>query len=142
MISRQKVSFHWVSSFIPNFLAPTPSRGRPPPHQKTSGPKSLGLCSFFVPDFNFSLFGGGGKGGGIRPGDGVVGYLLKIEGGGRGIRGGAEEFLVQQRTSLAPQEPGCEVFFFPGLVDSPSPPNRSVVSKSAGQQRNTVIAGT
>ena len=31
---------------IPNFLAPTPSRGSPPPHPKISGPKSLGLASF------------------------------------------------------------------------------------------------
>ena len=35
---------------MPNFWAPTPSRGRPPPHQKISGLKSLGLGSFFVPD--------------------------------------------------------------------------------------------
>ena len=40
----------WVSRDMPNFLAPTPSRGRPPPHPKISGPKSLGLGSFFVPD--------------------------------------------------------------------------------------------
>ena len=31
-ISFQKVWFPWVSKDIPNFLAPTPSRGRPPPH--------------------------------------------------------------------------------------------------------------
>ena len=30
-------------------LAPTPSRGRPPPHPRISGPKSLGLGSFFLP---------------------------------------------------------------------------------------------
>ena len=36
---------------IPNFLAPTPSRGRPPPHPKISGPKSLGLGSYFFPDW-------------------------------------------------------------------------------------------
>ena len=35
---------------MPNFLAPTPSRKRPPPHPKISGPKSLGLGSFFLPD--------------------------------------------------------------------------------------------
>ena len=49
-ISRQKSLIPWVSRDIPNFLAPTPSRGRPPPHQKISGLKSLGLGSFFVPD--------------------------------------------------------------------------------------------
>ena len=32
---------------IPNFLAPTPSCGRPLPHRKISGLKSLGLGSFF-----------------------------------------------------------------------------------------------
>ena len=52
-ISRQKSLIPWVSRDIPNFLAPTLSRGRPPPHQKISGLKSLGLGSFFVPD----LFG-------------------------------------------------------------------------------------
>ena len=35
---------------MPNFLAPTPSRGRPPTHPKISGPKSLGLGSLFSPD--------------------------------------------------------------------------------------------
>ena len=34
-----------------DLLAPTPSRGRPPPHPKKSGPKSLGLGSFFFPEF-------------------------------------------------------------------------------------------
>ena len=48
-ISRQKSLIPWVSRNIPNFLAPTPSRGRPPPHQKISGLNSLGLGSFFVP---------------------------------------------------------------------------------------------
>ena len=47
--SRRKVWFHWVSRDIRNCLAPTPSRGRPPPHQKISGPKSLSLGSFFLP---------------------------------------------------------------------------------------------
>ena len=42
-----------VSRDIPNFLAPTPSRGRPPPHQKISGLKSLVLGSFFVPEKAF-----------------------------------------------------------------------------------------
>ena len=32
-----------VSRDMPNFLAPTPSRGRPRPHPKVSGPKSLCL---------------------------------------------------------------------------------------------------
>ena len=49
-ISRQKSLIPWVSRDIPNFLAPTLSRGRPPPHRKISGLKSLGLGSFFVPD--------------------------------------------------------------------------------------------
>ena len=30
---------------MPNLLAPTPSRGGPPPHWKISEPQSLGLCS-------------------------------------------------------------------------------------------------
>ena len=47
----------WVSRDIPNFLAPTPSRGRPPPHQKISGLKSLGLGSFFVPEKKFDFPG-------------------------------------------------------------------------------------
>ena len=42
-ISRQKSLIPWVSRDISNFLAPTPSRGRPPPHPKISGPKSLGV---------------------------------------------------------------------------------------------------
>ena len=54
-ISRQKSLIPWVSRDIPNFLAPTPSRGRPPPHQKISGLKSLGLGSFFVPEWFESL---------------------------------------------------------------------------------------
>ena len=49
-ISRQKSLIPWVSRDIPNFLAPTPSRGRPPPHRKISGLKNLGLGSFFVPE--------------------------------------------------------------------------------------------
>ena len=49
-ISCQKVWFPWVSKDIPNFLAPTPTRAKPPPHPKISGPKSLGLGSFFLPD--------------------------------------------------------------------------------------------
>ena len=49
-ISRQKSLVSLVSRGIPNFLAPTLSRGRPPSHQKISGHKSLGLGSFFVPD--------------------------------------------------------------------------------------------
>ena len=50
-ISRQKSMISLVSRDIPNFLAPTPSRGRPLPKRKISGLKSLGLGSFFVPDF-------------------------------------------------------------------------------------------
>ena len=49
-ISRQKSLIPWVSRDIPNFLAPTPSCGRPLPHRKISGLKSLGLGSFFVPE--------------------------------------------------------------------------------------------
>ena len=60
---RQKVWFPWVSKDIPTPLhvedphpftwkTPTPSRALqdPPPHPKISGPKSLGLSSFFFPD--------------------------------------------------------------------------------------------
>ena len=42
----EKVWFHWASKDISDFLAPTPSRERPPPHLKISGPESLGLGSF------------------------------------------------------------------------------------------------
>ena len=36
--------------FEPSFLAPTPSRARPPPHAKISGAKSLGLGPFLLPE--------------------------------------------------------------------------------------------
>ena len=49
-ISRQKSLVSLVSRDIPNFSAPTPSRGRPPPHRRISGPKRLGLGSLFLPD--------------------------------------------------------------------------------------------
>ena len=49
-ISRPQVWFPWVWSDILNFLTPTRSRGRPPPHRKISGPKRLGLCSFLLPE--------------------------------------------------------------------------------------------
>ena len=41
--ARKKVWFPWASRDIPNFSAPTPSCGRPPPHPKISRPKSLGF---------------------------------------------------------------------------------------------------
>ena len=41
-ISRQKSLVSLVSRDIPNFSAPTPSRGRPPAHPKTSGPRPSG----------------------------------------------------------------------------------------------------
>ena len=47
-ISRKKSLVSLVSRDIPNFSAPTPSHGRPPPHWRVSGPKSLGLSSFFL----------------------------------------------------------------------------------------------
>ena len=50
-ISRQKNLIPLVSRDIPNFLAPTPSRGRPLPHRKISGLESLGLCSFSFLNF-------------------------------------------------------------------------------------------
>ena len=53
-ISRQTSLISLVSRDIPNFLAPTHSRGRPPPHQKISGLKSLGLGSFFVPEYELT----------------------------------------------------------------------------------------
>ena len=49
-ISCQKSLFSLVLRAIPNFLAPTPSCGRPPPHRDISGLRSLGSCSFFVSD--------------------------------------------------------------------------------------------
>ena len=55
-ISRQKSLISLDSTDIPNFLAPTPSRGRPPPQWKISGIKSLGLGSFFFPDIIFVLW--------------------------------------------------------------------------------------
>ena len=54
-ISRPKSLISLVSRGIPNFLAPTPSCGRPLPHRKISGLKSLGLGSFFVPESTSSL---------------------------------------------------------------------------------------
>ena len=51
-ISRQKSLVSLVSRDIPNFSAPTPSRGRPPPHRRISGLKSLGLGSFFFREKN------------------------------------------------------------------------------------------
>ena len=45
-----------TSRGIPNFLAPTPSCGRPLPHRKISGLKSLGLGSFFVPEYDSRIF--------------------------------------------------------------------------------------
>ena len=44
-ISRQKSLVSLVSRDIPNFSAPTPSRGTPPPHPEKSRQKSLGLGS-------------------------------------------------------------------------------------------------
>ena len=55
-ISRQKSLIPWVSRDIPNFLAPALSRGKPPPHQRISGLKSLGLGSFFVSVFKTGVF--------------------------------------------------------------------------------------
>ena len=46
----KKVGFSLVLRDIPNLLAPPHSRGRPPPQPKISGPKSLGLCSFSLPE--------------------------------------------------------------------------------------------
>ena len=43
---RQKSLASLVSRDIPSFSTPTNSRGRPPPHQRISGPKSLGLGFF------------------------------------------------------------------------------------------------
>ena len=51
-ISRPKSLISLVSRDVSNFLAPTRSRGRPLPYWKISGPKSLGLGSFFLPDFS------------------------------------------------------------------------------------------
>ena len=42
-----KVWFRWVSRDIPNFLAPTPSRGRPPPRGRCLDPK-FGFVLFFL----------------------------------------------------------------------------------------------
>ena len=45
-----KFFFPGVQGTYRSFLPPTPSRGRPPPHRKMSGPKSLSLWSFFLPE--------------------------------------------------------------------------------------------
>ena len=67
-ISRQKSLISLVSRGIPNFLAPTRSRGRPLPRRKISGLKSLGLGSFFVPGLSLcqSLKFWGEKGEALR----------------------------------------------------------------------------
>ena len=57
-ISRPKSLISLFSRDVSNFLAPTRSRGRPLLHWKVSGPKSLGLGSFLLPDIN-AHFGGG-----------------------------------------------------------------------------------
>ena len=49
-ISCQKVWFSGFRRTYRTFWAPTPSSGRPPPHPKMSGPKSLGLSSFVMPE--------------------------------------------------------------------------------------------
>ena len=54
-ISRPKVWFPWVSKDMLNILSPTRLPGRPPPHPNISGPKSLGLCSFFLPEILTSV---------------------------------------------------------------------------------------
>ena len=43
-----KVCFPCVSKDIPNFLDPTPPRGRAPPHRNIPRPKSLSLCSLLL----------------------------------------------------------------------------------------------
>ena len=48
-ISRQKVRFPHVSKDIPNFLDPTPSRGRPSPNPKISGPRRFGFGFLLLP---------------------------------------------------------------------------------------------
>ena len=49
----KKFAFPGFRRTYRTFLAPTPSRGRPPPHPKISGPKSLGLGSLFFPPVSF-----------------------------------------------------------------------------------------
>ena len=46
----KKVWFPWFRGAYRTFWPPTPSCGRPLPHRKIFGLKSLGLGSFFVPD--------------------------------------------------------------------------------------------
>ena len=46
----KKFGFHGFRGTYRTIWPPHPSRGRPPPHPKISGPKSLGLGSFFLPD--------------------------------------------------------------------------------------------
>ena len=48
--SLQRVCFPGFRGTYRTFWPPTPSRGRPPPHRKLSGPKSLSLCSFLLPE--------------------------------------------------------------------------------------------
>ena len=49
-IPPKKFGFPGFRRIYRNFSAPTPSRGRPPPHRSISRPKSLGLGSFFLPE--------------------------------------------------------------------------------------------
>ena len=47
---RQKVWFPWVSSDMPNFLAPTPFTGKSPTPPEDIWTQSFSLCSFLLPD--------------------------------------------------------------------------------------------
>ena len=56
-IPRQKSLIFLVSRDIPNFLAPAPSRGRPPPRPKFSGvTRTFGFGFVFLPWFFFFYF--------------------------------------------------------------------------------------
>ena len=54
-IPAKKFYFPGFEGHTELFGPPPPSCGRPLPHRKTSGLKSLGLCSFIVPDFCLSI---------------------------------------------------------------------------------------
>ena len=54
-IPPKKFGFSGFRGTYRTFWPPPHSRGRPPPHPKISGPKSLGLGSFFLPDLSSRL---------------------------------------------------------------------------------------
>ena len=101
-ISHQKGLISLVLRDIPNFLAPTPSHGRPPPHPKISGPKSLRLGSFFFPENSQAVLDG-------VPPTGVA--TLKVrKGASHALNKGPGALLATPKPSHnKPSHPPCPV---------------------------------